>query len=456
MAPRIVIIGGGSNQWVPTLVTDLANTPTLHGSELVLEDIDAAKLPPMADYVRHVADVRNIPLTVSTTSDQRKALEGADFVVVTISTGGFRSMRHDLDIPARYGIQQSVGDTVGPGGINRCLRNVPVLVGVARDMVELCPDAWLLNLTNPMTTLCRAVTSETPIKTIGLCHEVTIATFYLSMLLSANFMSIRPTVVGINHLPIITALDVDGEDGLARLSALLADPKAQAENLPFNLPDDLGHEPPQGRDWTKADLIEVNQLKLELFRRTGALPGAGDRHLAEFFPGFLTEASGWGKRWGVSLTPIAGREAEEAKYVERLERLTREPDVSSWPSGEIVAPLIDSFLTDTPRLFPLNIPNAGQVPDLPDGRVVESMCWADGAGARGGEPAHAPAVLASYLRRVSDGQELSVKAALSGRRDDVLAAMLADPLASRIDYDQMMSMTDELIAATKEWLPQFA
>ncbi|MCU1462461.1 MAG: glycoside hydrolase family 4 [Acidimicrobiales bacterium] len=456
MAPRIVIIGGGSNQWVPTLVTDLANTPTLHGTEIVLEDIDAAKLPRMADYVRHVADVRDIPLTVSTTTDQRQALQGADYVVVTISTGGFRSMRHDLDIPARYGIQQSVGDTVGPGGINRCLRNVPVMLGVARDMAELCPDAWLLNLTNPMTTLCRAVTRETPVKTIGLCHEVTIATFYLSMLLSANFMEIRPTVVGVNHLPVITALDVGGEDGLALLRDLLSDPAKQAENLPFNLPDDLGHEPPQGRDWTKADLIAVNQLKLELFRLTGALPGAGDRHLAEFFPGFLTEASGWGKRWGVSLTPIADRQADEANYADRLERLTEDPEVSTWPSGEIVAPLIDSFITGTPRLFPLNIPNTGQVPDLPLGRVVESMCWADGDGARGGEPAAAPPLLASYLRRVSESQELAVNAALSGRRDDVLAAMLADPLASRIDYDQLAAMTDELIAATKEWLPQFA
>jgi alpha-galactosidase len=455
MAPRIVIIGGGSNQWVPTLVTDLANTPTLHGAELVLEDLDAGKLAPMADYVRHVADVRGIPLTVRTTTDQRDALDGADYVVVTISTGGFRSMRHDLDIPARYGIQQSVGDSVGPGGINRCLRNAPVLAGIARDMVEQCPDAWLLNLTNPMTTLCRTVTAETPIKTIGLCHEVTIATFYLSMLLGANFMSIRPTVVGVNHLPVITALDIDGADGLAQLRDLLADPAKQAETLPVNLPDELGHEPKQGRDWTRADLMEVNQLKLELFRLTGALPAAGDRHVAEFFPGFLTEASGWGKRWGVSLTPIPEREADEANYVERLARLTSDPEVSTWPSGEIVAPLIDSFLTDTARLFPLNIPNTGQVPDLPDGRVVESMCWADGRGVRGSEPAYAPPLLASYLRRVSDSQELSVKAAMSGDRDDVVAAMLADPLASRIDYDQLVSMTDELIAATKEWLPQF-
>ena len=126
-------------------------------------------------------------------------------------------MRHDLEIPERHGIKQSVGDTVGPGGIMRALRNIPVLVDIARDMEELCPDAWMLNITNPMTTLCRAVTRETTIKTVGLCHEIAGAQFALSLLLDVDFRDLDFEVVGVNHLPIITTLRVDGEDGFDRL-----------------------------------------------------------------------------------------------------------------------------------------------------------------------------------------------------------------------------------------------
>src|SRR5579883_707526 len=186
MGARIAIIGGGSYQWVPKLVVDMANTPSLHDAHLVLEDVDPAPIPRMVSLVEHVARLRGIGLSASGTTDQRKALSGADFVVVSISTGGFESMRQDLEVPARYGIRQSVGDTVGPGGICRALRNIPVLVGIARDMEELCPEAWLLNLTNPMTTLCRAVTSQTSVKAAGLCHEVTVSHFVLSLLLDAK------------------------------------------------------------------------------------------------------------------------------------------------------------------------------------------------------------------------------------------------------------------------------
>ncbi len=160
MGPRIVVVGGGSFQWVPKLLIDLVNTPSLADAELVLQDINPDPLEPMADFVRHVVGLKGVNLTVSTTTNQREALAGADYVVVTISTGGFASMRHDLEIPEKHGIKQSVGDTVGPGGIMRALRNIPVLVGIARDMQEVCDDAWLLNLTNPMSALCRAVTAR--------------------------------------------------------------------------------------------------------------------------------------------------------------------------------------------------------------------------------------------------------------------------------------------------------
>jgi alpha-galactosidase/6-phospho-beta-glucosidase family protein len=459
MAPRIVIIGGGSNQWVPSLLTDIANTRSLHEAELVLEDVNPEPLPRMAELAEHTSRLRNLAWKVSHTTNQRAALEGADFVVVAISTGGFDSMRHDVEIPIRYGIRMSVGDS-GPAGVFRTLRSVPVMVGIARDMQEICPDAWMLNVTNPMTQLVRAMTREAQAKVVGLCHEVTICRFYLSMWLGESFLDLEPTVVGVNHLPIMTGLKVRGvDDGFDRLRALLDGPAdARAERLPFPIPDGIGMGPSRRKpdEWTKQDLLDGNRVKIELFRRFGALPASNDRHLCEFFPGLLTEQSGWGERWGVHLTTIAERIAHEARYKADVETRLASSEVSQMPSGEMVAPLIDAMLRDKRATFPLNLPNAGQAPGIPDGVVVETMCVADGSGVRAGEPAVAPGVLGEYVRRMTAVDELSVQAALSGTRDDVIAALLADPLSSRIDYDEMVRMADEMLAATKPWLPQFA
>ena len=457
MAPQITIIGGGSYQWVPKLIDDIAQTPVLQDADVVLEDIDASRLSRTTAYVEHVARVLAIPLRVRATTDQRDALTGADFVVVNISTGGFRSMVHDIEIPARYGIMQSVGDTVGPGGISRSLRNIPVLLRVAREMEELCPDAWMLNLTNPMTTLCRTVTRETGIRTAGLCHELTITHFYLSLLLDVPFFDIGMTVTGVNHLPIITTVTAGSHDGLTQLADLLENAEGLREPLPEWVAEALDQKPrPDGKAWTKADLVDVNRLKVELFERTGALPGAGDRHVAEFFPGFLTEVSTLGKRWGVELTSIAEREAWEARYLAELDARMARDEISGLPSGEMVHTVIRCLLTGDPAHLPLNIPNAGQCPDLPPDVVVESMCTVDGDGIRGRDAAVAPPLLAEQLRRVSASQELTITAALRGSREAVFEAMLLDPLAGRLDYDQVAQMTSELIDATREWLPQFS
>jgi alpha-galactosidase len=433
MAPRITIIGGGSYQWAPKLLVDFANTPLLHDAEIVIEDIDPAPIPRMVELVQHIAEIRRIGMRATGTTDQRQALEGADYVVVNISTGGFDSMRHDLAVPARYGVMQSVGDSVGPGGIVRALRNIPIFLELARNMEVLCPDAWLFNLTNPMTTICRAVTRETSVKTVGLCHEITGAQFALSQLLDASFMDITPTVAGVNHLPFITELDVAGDDGLERLREVL-----------------------DRDDAAKADLIRQHRVKLELFSRFGVLPGAGDRHVVEFFPGFLTEESGWGERWGVHLTTIEERELGQAHHIRQFEQMLAADSVSEWPSGEMVAPVIQCFELDQTGWFPLNIPNNGQVADLPDDVTVESMCVADGKGVRGRDEVRLPAAMAEALRRVSAAQELTVEAAVTGNRDTVFEAMLLDPLAGRIDYERVGAMVDEMLAATRASLPQFA
>jgi alpha-galactosidase len=455
---RITIIGGGSFQWTPKLLVDFVNTPVVRDAEVVLHDIDPAPLPRMVELAQHLADVRGVALSARGTTDRRDALRGADFVVVNISTGGFDSMRHDLEIPERHGVRQSVGDTVGPGGVMRALRNIPVFLDLARDAEELCPDAWVLNLTNPMTTICRALTRETPLKTVGLCHEITITQFLLSLLLDVGFLDLTLEVGGVNHLPFVTAVDAAGDDGLLRLRELLARADQRAdEALPFGIPDglELVKRSP-GPAWTRGDLMANWRVKLELFERFGVLPGAGDRHVAEFFPNFITDESGWGARWGFGLTSIATRERHQDEHVAAFEAMLASDTVDSMPSGEMVAPVIQCLLLDHPGRFPLNIPNEGQVADLPLGATVESMCIVDGGGVRGADAVSLPPSMAAALRRVSASQELTVDAAVSGERDAAFAAMLLDPLASRLDYDEIAGMTDEMLAATAEWLPQFA
>jgi alpha-galactosidase len=237
----------------------------------------------------------------------------------------------------------------------------------------------------------------------------------------------------VNHLPFITALDAGGSDGLERLREVLA-----------------------SDDTSKADLLAQHRVKLELFSRFGVLPGAGDRHVVEFFSGFLTEESEWGQRWGVHLTTIEERELGQAHHVREFERLLAADTVSEWPSGEMVAPVIQCFELDQTGWFPLNIPNRGQVADLPDDVTVESICVADGNGLRGRDEVRLPPAMAECLHRVSASQELTVEAAVSGSSDKVVEARLLDPLAGRIDYDRVGEMTDEMLAATSAWLPQFA
>src|SRR3984885_4748646 len=221
VSTQVTIIGGGSYQWAPELMADLFGTPALAGMHLVLEDVDPAPLPKMEALAHKVNQALGARATIASPTDQKAALDGADFVIVCISTGGFRSMAVDLDVPAAHGITQTVGDSVGPGGINRALRNVPVLVGIGKDMEEICPEAWLFNITNPMTTLTRSVCPETSTKTVGLCHEVGNFPRDLAIALPKPWEAVQPSVTGVNHFPVLTALDIEGADGFDILRDLV-------------------------------------------------------------------------------------------------------------------------------------------------------------------------------------------------------------------------------------------
>ncbi|MBA2447014.1 MAG: hypothetical protein H0V51_03210 [Chloroflexi bacterium] len=436
---RICFVGGGSYNWTPKLLADLALTRDLAGA-IILHDIDPTALDEMQRLGRRLVAAAGADFTVEASTDLADALRDAEFVIVTITTGGLEAMRKDLEIPLQYGIYQSVGDTVGPGGLSRALRNVPVLVEIARTMERVCPDAWLLNLTNPLTVLTRAVTKTTQIKTIGLCHELLGVRGGMMRMFGAEVEDFEMQVAGINHLIWLLDLKIKGQDGfqMVRQYAAGGDP------VPLKSTSG-GHRAPFQDRWT---------LKLALFETYGYLPAAGDRHLAEFFPYFLTAETGAGEDYGVLLTTIEHREdlvrearAEVRAWLDRPEPPPLERSLEE--SADIIAAIANGRSV---RAI-VNLPNRGQIDNLPREAVVETLAVVSAAGANPiGVGTLPPGVLNTIYPHLVN-QEMIVDAALTGDRRLALQALVGDPLVR--DFRAAPRLLDDLLRAHADLLPQF-
>jgi alpha-galactosidase/6-phospho-beta-glucosidase family protein len=436
---RICFIGGGSYNWMPKLLGDLALTNDLAGT-IVLHDINAAALDDIERYGRRVFQKTGSSFNIETTTDLDRGLDGAEFVVVTITTGGLDTMALDLDIPEKYGIFQSVGDTVGPGGLSRALRNVPVMVGIAQAIERRCPDAWMLNLTNPLTVLTRAVTMTTRIKAMGLCHELFGVRGALMRWFGGSVTDFEMRVAGINHLIWILDMTIRGRDGLQMVR------EAAAEGQMPPLPPSRGawHEP----------FVDRWKLKLKLFELYGALPAAGDRHLAEFFPYFLLEETGQGSDYGVQLTRIAHRRQQVASAQSTVRAAIAAPEFPSVTrSQEATSDIISAVVNGRSVRTIVNLPNTGQIDNLPRGAVVETLAEITSAGAFPHTVGALPGGVLSTLEPHVVNQELIVRAALEGDRQLALQAMVNDPLVH--DLPKAKAILDELLAAHANYLPQF-
>ncbi|MBV8717454.1 MAG: hypothetical protein JOZ65_20525 [Chloroflexi bacterium] len=436
---RICFIGGGSYNWMPKLLGDLALTPDLEGT-VVLHDINRAALDDIERYGKRVFDHTGSRFRIETSTDLDRALDGAEFVVVTITTGGLDSMALDLDIPERYGIFQSVGDTVGPGGLSRALRNVPVMVGLAQAMERRCPDAWMLNLTNPLTVLTRVVTMSTRIKAMGLCHELFGVRGALMRMFGGSVSDFEMRVAGVNHLIWILNMTIRGRDGLQ----MVREAAAEGRTPPL---------PPHRGDWHEP-FVDRWKLKLKLFELYGALPAAGDRHLAEFFPYFLIEETGQGADYRVQLTRIAHRRQQVAtarSAVQAAIAATDPPEVTR--SSEATADIVSAVVNGRSVRTIVNLPNTGQIDNLPRGAVVETLAEITSAGAQPLVVGALPYGVLSTVEPHVVNQELIVRAALEGDRQLALQAMVNDPLVH--DLPKAEAILDEFLAAHAEYLPQF-
>lgn len=444
---KITFIGGGSYQWVPVLFRDLAVNPHLQNADFALHDLDASRNAELAAVCRTIARKVGSTVNVVTKNSFDSAIEKADAVILCISTGGLDAMEHDVEIPKKYGIYQPVGDSTGPGGISRTLRNVPVVIEMARRMEQLCPDAWLLNLSNPMSQIVQAIRKTSRIKVLGLCHE------YMGFMGKAQKLlgltdwksQITATIAGINHFAWITRLVVDGQDGLQMIRKQLDNPALQ----------------PAGPDGSLVNLtqeLSLDHVKFALFKIYDALPYPGDRHLVEFFPHFLSEKTGHGREFGVHLTSIEDRRTNWIDSFKERIALWTNADPGSIPlqtSDESLVPILAALLEGIPTVQPVTMPNEGQVANLPLGVSVETLATFG----RNSVSPHASGPLPDSILALTHkhclSQELTVTAAIEGDRAKVLQAMIADPLLNNNDFREVSQMLNELMEANAPLLPQF-
>lgn len=445
MPAKIAIIGGGSYNWAPTIINDVLLTEGLSGCHIALEDLAPEPLEVVRKLGEKMIADKKSDCTLTSTTDEAEALEGADFVIATISTGGFETMEKDLEIPLKYGVNQTVGDSVGPGGLARALRSVPVHVAIAEHMEKLCPDAWLVNITNPMATLCLAVAQTTRIKTVGLCHELQgVIHIVKNMLDLSEDTPMEMQVAGVNHFIWLLSFGIDGRDGFDLIREWMKNP------TPFEVPDQ------EQKEMFAPSLIDTAKLKLELLERYGCLPAAGDRHIAEFFETYLSDLGRAEERYGIKPTSITERRdswfAAMRAYV--LGMLEGTFPLPKKKSNEAISDVIAALAGDSPELVDVvNIPNNGQIANLPEGAIVETLGRVSTDKVEGLEPLELPEEIAELVLPHAENQFLIVKAALEGDRTAAREMLDRDPLTRNCsDIDKML---DELLAAHSDYLPRF-
>ncbi len=467
---KIAFIGAGSTVFARNLLRDIFIFPELHDVTISLMDIDPDRLRTSEIVAHRVSEAAGAHPTIEVTTDRRWALDGADYVINMIQVGGYRpSTVLDFEIPKKYGLRQTIGDTLGIGGIMRALRTIPVMLDIARDMEELCPDALFINYTNPMAMLTWAMSQATPIKTVGLCHSVQGTAAYLARLLRVPYEEVTYVCAGINHMAFYLRFEHKGQDLYPRLHKVIEEGR---------VPDD-------------------DRVRFEMMRRLGYFVTESSEHFSEYVPYFIrrdrpdlierfnvpldeyprrceAQIAEW-EEMRVALEdpdPQAIVRYEQAKAEEWLRRIAeKDPQRAEqlrreWlseqstrvvrHSGEYGTLIIHSMETNQPRVVYGNVMNEGLIDNLPWGCCVEVPCLVDGAGVQPVRIGEMPAHLAALIRTNVNVQELTVKAALERRRDYVYYAAMLDPhTAAELTVDEICALVDELIAAHGDYIPPF-
>jgi alpha-galactosidase len=441
---KIVLIGGGSFTWGPAFLRDIFVTPELSGSTVVLADIASERVDVVYALGKKIIADFKLDFQLEKTLSLTEALRAADFILLTITTGGLAAMRVDLEIPARYGIRQSVGDTTGPGGLSRALRNIPIVAEIGRQVMAICPNALFLNYTNPLTVLTRTLAMQ-GVRVVGLCHEWLGVREKLALIFGMAPEQIQATVAGINHLIWVMDLHANGK----RLWDEL--PGVADKILSGEIKVDAGDT---------SVFADHARVKATLFQLYGALPAAGDRHIAEFFPHFINASTGWGASYELRLTTVEDRRKMEGEAKALIEAALQGAvplgPLMRTASGEAANQIMRAMARGESYVGMMNLPNSGQVSNLPREAVVETYGVIDPVGAQALPIGHVPAGIQTVVEHHIRQQEMTVEAALTGSRELALQVLLSDPISSRLTVPQARQMLAEMLEANKVYLSKYS
>lgn len=434
--PKIAFLGAGSTVFAKNLMGDILSFPELAGATISLHDIDEERLQTSAKVGQHVAAALGAQPTIEATTDRRAALDGADYAISMIQVAGYKpGTVVDFEIPKKYGLRQTIADTLGIGGIMRGLRTIPVLLDMCKDMEELCPDVTFLNYVNPMVMNCWAISRASSIKTVGLCHSVQGTAGQLARDIDVPLDDINYICAGINHMAFYLKFerktDAGTEDLYPRIRQVL-----EEERVP-----------------------EWNRVRYEMFRRLGYFVTESSEHFAEYVPWFIKEGrDDLIERFNVPLDEYIRRcENQIAGWEKQRQKLEQgQEQIEVRRSHEYGSLIIHSIETGQERVIYGNVPNDHLIDNLPQGCCVEVPVLVDKNGLQPTRIGSLPPQLAALMMTNVNVQALTVEAALTRKREHIYHAAMLDPhTAAELDLEQIWSLVDDLIEAHGDWLPAY-
>ena len=444
--PKIAFIGAGSTVFMKNIVGDVLQWEALKGAHFSLMDINEQRLLESEMVFKKLVSSLDVQATCSVHTNQKEALREANFVIVAFQIGGFEPCTvTDFEIPKKFGLRQTIADTIGIGGIMRGLRTVPHLWKICEDMLELCPNAIMLQYVNPMAINTWAITKKYPeIKQVGLCHSVQHTVNELASDLRIPVGKIRYLSAGINHVAYFLKFEELLDDGSSK--DLYPALKKGYEEGVFPRPESMTH--------TRCP----NKVRYEMMKRVGYFATESSEHFAEYVPWFIKKGrEDIIEKFGIPLDEYPKRcEEQIEEWKNQLEEFTSEEKIEVPNSVEYASQIINSVWTDTPSTIYGNISNKGFIPHLPEGCAVEVPCIIDAEGIHPNRVTDIPPQLIAIMRSNINVQELTVKALIAQDRQYVYHAAMMDPhTGAELDLEQIWQMVDDLLDAHEDWLPEF-